>query len=374
MLDAHYTPSEIARQMIMGLPTQFSPNSVADFACGDGALLSEAFKRWPKSQFIANDIDVNLTRRLRRTYGEWSVSAVDFLSESSQQRSKLFSFQKKVDCILINPPFSEKGRAKIESEFFGSQVTAGSTMSFLLRALQFLAPRGYMVAILPDSCFISQRDRGAWNLIKTHFAVQKILTNSRSTFKGIAASTTVAILHYHHIGRVAPPEITPAACLELEIIRGKLQMHLVNELTSVNSYPLVHTSNLSKNRVHILGGRTVDYKHLVNGPAVLVPRVGLVTQEKIAFLPEGETVVLSDCVLAIMCKTNANAKLMSQAILVDWNVFRTAYGGTGAPYTTLERIREALSHCANVQHLMRSQPKTTQKNVNPKHGTTLVLG
>jgi hypothetical protein len=372
MLDAHYTPLEIARQMIAGLPSQFLPSLVADFACGDGVLLSEASKRWPNSHIIANDIDVSLTRRLRRTHGEWSVSAVDFLSDASLRRSKLFPLEQKVDCVLINPPFSEKGKARVVSQFFGAQVTSGSTMTFLLRALRFLAPRGFMVAILPNSCFISERDRDAWDRIKVHFAVQKILSNSPSTFKGIAASTTVAILHYHHVSRVALPTARPVALPELEIIRGKLQMHTADKWSSADGYPLIHTSNLLLNKIHFLGCHIVDYKHIIHGPAVLVPRVGLVTREKVAILPEGTSVVMSDCVLAIQCKTNDNAKLMSQAIFSHWDTFRTAYGGTGAPYTTLERISETLAQCVNVRRVVQAQSKKHREIVNSAREVTVV--
>ena len=150
-------------------------------------------------------------------------------------------------------------------------------------------------------------------------------------------------------------------------------MHLVDEWVSVDGYPLVHTSNLSKNLVSLRGCRTVDYKHIMHGPAVLVPRVGLVTPEKIAFLPEGVSVVLSDCVLGIKCKMNTNASLLNQAILDDWEIFRSAYGGTGAPYTTLERIREVLSSCVNVQYVMQPQSKKAQRNDNSKPRVTLVL-
>ncbi len=358
--------------MILGLPAQFCPHSIADFACGDGALLSEASKRWPESQFIANDIDANLIRKLRRAQNGWRLSTVDFLSENSLQRSKLVSFQQEVDCILINPPFSERGKGKIESEFFGSQVTAGSTMTFLLRALRFLAPRGYMVAILPDSCFISQRDRTAWDRIKLHFAVQKIQSNPRSTFKGIAASTTIAILHHHHIGRMVRPLETPVVNSDLEIFRGKLQMHTVDKWASVGGYPLVHTSNLSRNRVNFLSCPTVNFRHVVNGPAILLPRVGLVTQEKVAILPKCKSVVLSDCVLAIKSKTDNNVALMSQAIFEQWNIFRTAYGGTGAPYTTLERISEVLSLCINAQKVIHSSSEKPPMNATPRLEVTVI--
>lgn len=40
---------------------------------------------------------------------------------------------------------------------------------------------------------------------------------------------------------------------------------------------------------------------------------------------------------------------------------------------TLERIREVLSHCINVQHMMQFQLKKPQKNANSKREVTQVL-
>ncbi|MYM29031.1 methyltransferase [Duganella sp. CY15W] len=347
MLDAHYTPPEIARKMLLELPLDFSPNTVADFACGDGALLLEAANRWPSSQLIANDIDTKLIKRLQRKHGNWITSTADFVSETSLKRSKIYPLQRSVDCILINPPFSEKGKARLTSSFFGSEVTTGSTMAFLLRALQFLAPNGYMVAILPDSCFISDRDKLAWSNIKSHFSVRKVLSNSRSTFKGIAASTTVAVLRYRQHNDFPLAKEKSEVATDIEIVRGKLQMHTVEKWRSENGFPLVHTSNLVKNKIDLKEICIVNYKHVIRGPAVLIPRVGLVTRDKIAILPRHKSVVMSDCVLAVKCETNNHAKVLTDVLFAHWDVFRTAYGGTGAPYTTLERINEVVSYCIN---------------------------
>jgi hypothetical protein len=348
MLDAHYTPPEIARQMLDALPLTFLPKSVADFACGDGALLIQAEMRWNNSRIIANDIDVNLTKRLRRQYTSWEISAIDFLRESSLRRSKLSTLERGgVDCVLINPPFSERSKSRITSVFFDRRIVSGPTMNFLLRALRFLAPRGYMVAVLPDSCFISQRDRIAWDAINAHFVVQKVRRNSRNTFKGIAALTTVAIFHHRDQPQTVPNSnrIPRANAEQIKLVRGKVQMHSADRWEDVTGYPLIHTSDLVANRVKLTGTRRVTFRHVVKGPAVLLPRVGAVTPGKIAVLDEDVSIVLSDCVLAIACRSSDQARTIFSAIVSQWDLFRNAYGGTGAPYTTLDRISEWLTEC-----------------------------
>jgi hypothetical protein len=178
--------------------------------------------------------------------------------------------------------------------------------------------------------------------------MQKVRSNSRTTFKGIAASTTIVILR-HHLGPALSAIVSPKLCSDLEIFRGKLQMHTVNKWAATNGHPLVHTSNLLKNQVNFIGCHIVEFQHVLHGPAILLPRVGSITQQKIAFLPKNFSVVLSDCVLAIKSRTNIDIELLGQAILEEWEVFRTAYGGTGAPYTTLERINEILSVCISAR-------------------------
>ncbi|RYF47176.1 MAG: hypothetical protein EOO38_12665 [Cytophagaceae bacterium] len=76
---------------------------------------------------------------------------------------------------------------------------------------------------------------------------------------------------------------------------------------------------------------------------------------------------MSDCVLAVRSKKNLDIERLGQAILEQWDTFRTAYGGTGAPYTTLERISEILSVCIGAQKVKIAPPAKTMNAVLTIH-------
>lgn len=65
-----------------------------------------------------------------------------------------------------------------------------------------------------------------------------------------------------------------------------------------SAVPLVHTCHLIDGRV-VKSGAKVLAKRQVCGPAILLPRVGRVTPDKICVLEAGETVAVSDCIISI---------------------------------------------------------------------------
>ena len=113
-------------------------------------------------------------------------------------------------------------------------------------------------------------------------------------------------------------------------------MHSV--ISASHGFPLVHTTELT-------GGKAmINTRHglvlsttIVRGPALLFPRVGMVTPEKVCVLDDDVTVALSDCVLAIEFQDSASLKAARDYLIRDWSSFSSIYGGTGAKYTTVKK-------------------------------------
>jgi len=49
--------------------------------------------------------------------------------------------------------------------------------------------------------------------------------------------------------------------------------------------------------------------------------------------------VLSDCVIALKTENLDDARRVYDALMEHWDDFREVYNGTGAKYTTMERLR-----------------------------------
>jgi hypothetical protein len=101
--------------------------------------------------------------------------------------------------------------------------------------------------------------------------------------------------------------------------------------------PFVHSTELRQNMIDLHARRIRKGIAPIEGPAVLLPRVGLPDRRKIAVLGPMK-VVLSDCVLAIQCVTESEAAGLVRAMQRDWASIAQLYGGTGAPYLTMEQL------------------------------------
>ena len=80
------------------------------------------------------------------------------------------------------------------------------------------------------------------------------------------------------------------------------------------------------------------------GPAVLLPRVGRPSVEKIAVLDNGVGVAISDCVIALACASDTAALEVRGRLVQKWPRLEQLYTGTGAPYLTVESIHKLLGY------------------------------
>lgn len=345
MIDAYYTPPELARAMVDLIPNSLEARSAADFAAGEGSLLYAAAQKWPQAVIHANDLSPTVSRRLERFSPHWHVSCTDFLNDESASLAKFYAARGSIDVVLINPPFSERGRRLISWSDMGFDFVSGIATAFLYKALTYISSNGVLVAVLPDGCLVSVRDERAWNVIHQLFHVEVIQDNSRSAFKGASARTSLVRIRRRNVDinrRNVTTVQLPNTLKSFKVIRGTVQMHKIPKAISGAGLPLIHTSQLVGGRIELVNSQHVQLPPAIDGPGVLFPRVGRVTPQKIGILRRSDQVVLSDCILGVKCKNEQQAIDLRDAILLNWSKFAQAYRGTGAPYITVVRATEIL--------------------------------
>ena len=102
---------------------------------------------------------------------------------------------------------------------------------------------------------------------------------------------------------------------------------------------LIHTTNLQKGELVKLKRIMTGQNILVSGNGVVVPRVCNPTPNKVALLDEETVYALSDCIIVLQTSTRIDAERLRDGIIEHWCDFVTVYKGTGAQYTTLERLK-----------------------------------
>lgn len=338
-MDRFYTSPELADALV-GLATPRRRTlSIADFACGEGSLLLAAERRWPAASMIANDVSVASVASLQKSRPNWRAACSDFLSPRSVRSSSLRNHLAGIDLVLLNPPFSRRNRQTFEVAVGNEVFRASIAMAFVVNSIPFLRPDGTILAVLPDGCLVGKHDEPVWRALREQFNVEVIRDNARSAFQGVRARTCLVRMTKVNV-RVSVAEHV-AVPFALTISRGRVQMHSRAVVTAKQGRPLVHTNNLLNGTVtysgeHVQGG-------VLTGPALLFPRVGLVTPGKLCVLGAGRRVTLSDCVLGVVCKTEAEVETLRRMVLASWPTFASAYRGTGAPYITVERASAVLA-------------------------------
>lgn len=338
-MDRFYTSPELADALVGLATTRRRALSIADFACGEGSLLLAAERRWPAASMIANDVSAASIASLRKKRPKWQAACSDFLNPRSVRSSALRNHLKNVDLVLLNPPFSRRNRQTFEVAVGDETLRASIAMAFVVKSLPFLKSDGVILAVLPDGCLVSKHDEPVWRTLRKQFNVEVIRDNSRSAFQGVRARTCLVRMTKLNLSvSVAERVAVPFAPT---ILRGRVQMHSRKIVSDMLGTPLVHTHHL-RNGAVVSSGVHVEGA-VVSGPALLFPRVGLVTPEKLCVLRKGQRVTLSDCVLGVVCRSEKDAETLRQMVLASWPTFASAYRGTGAPYITMERASAVLA-------------------------------
>lgn len=352
-MDRFYTSPELADTLVGLTKKRGRTFTVADFACGEGSLLLAAERRWPLASMIANDVSKQAIAGIRKNRPRWQSACADFLNLRSVRSSALWQHRGSVDLILLNPPFSRRDKRTYKVIFGDKELQASIALAFVVNSLPFLRPSGTILAVLPDGCLVGKHDEPIWQALRQQFKVEVIRDNSRSAFSGVSART--CLVRMTQLERQEAVSLSIGLRAELRILRGRIQMHSRKIVSGRLGRPLVHTT-------HLLAGAVMESSECVEGPvvvgpALLFPRVGLVTPGKLCVLGTNRRVVLSDCVLAVVCKSETEVEALKCRLLMEWPAFASAYRGTGAPYITLERASAVLSEILLAgQSVLREDP------------------
>lgn len=338
----------MATKLVRYIPTQNRAPIVADFTCGNGALLKAAAARYPSGTFLGVDIDPNNIKRLRRSSPEWHLFIADFLdSRSIGRHQQLAAICGKVDAICLNPPFSCRGAAYHDAEWNGETLKCGKALAFLFKALPYLSRNGVAIAILPSGSVTSQRDRDAWDALHRAFVVKIHFNNSSKLFRNCSAHTVVVSLKQRqrvarrksvYVGTTA----RKASIQNVEVFRGTFNVANSSKERLFKSVHVIHTTEIHRDSIRLSSRRAPLANGNKVGFVVLIPRVGNPRTVKCGLYLRSEPIALSSCLIALKCPSKTSARTLQRHLLRNWDIVASYYHGTGAQFVTLEDVSKML--------------------------------
>jgi tRNA1(Val) A37 N6-methylase TrmN6 len=337
--DSFYTSNYLA-DILVNYVTKEDVKTVADFCVGGGELLRSAQARWKNIDLFGIDICQNAISKLEKDHPDWNVECCDFLNEKSLSTCS-FLDGKSFDLILLNPPFTCKGSTKHRIEFDSINFNVSTAMQFLLKSIRFLSPNGILVAILPISAAYSQKDLMIWKYLEQKFHLTVLEERDKQYFKACYPPNIVIVsLNDFSLHRKVSSKNLETINFEIEsIIRGRLSMHEIIEDTNSGKF-LIHTTNLIENEIVSAYCQIKNDIPLINGPGVLIQRVGSPLPTKICLLKKSDKYIISDCLIFIKTPKVEDAKKLKSFIFSNWQSFQNMYKGTGAKYITIDRLKD----------------------------------
>lgn len=340
--DQYFTPTKLADKLISAftIPT---PKQIADFAVGDGKLLCAAQKRWPSVRCTAIDIDEEVIVTLKATYPDWQAHTCDF-TDAEAREEPLTKLKRIVrfPAIALNPPFSiQEGKVRVRAVTIeGTTVRCSPALAFVVDALAYLKKGGQLVAIIPQGPLYNAQDAKARQLLQEHYGFEIVELIPQAGFKNCTPRT--AIVRFTagvSIEMVAETDEAIDETLVSRLIRGSISNTTVESSEHPLSLPFIHTTDLEG--INLYSPKKRIFRSDVvfaTGPAVLIPRVGKPSINKIVLLPAGTQAVLSDCVIAAECLTLEDARELHQRLIAKWSELEQVYGGTGARYISVDKL------------------------------------
>ncbi len=336
MRDSHYTPKNLAEYLVSHIEKQ-DIFSIADFCVGEGDLLKAAKLKWNNVQFYGSDISGDVIHLLGKLYPDWKLCKCDFLNPKS--RGKRLIFKNRYDLILLNPPFTCKG-ATIKSIILDDiEYHVSTAMAFLVEAIKFLKENGIMYAILPQSVAYSQKDEKIRNYLIDKYNLKLFEELNNQGFEKCTPNIVLASINdKNKILQDTKFKRITTGIEQLSIQRGNISMHEVYEVKK-SAIPLIHSTNLKNNTIVDLKYKVNKIRSRIEGPALLIHRVGQPNINKICVIPPKKAYALSDCVIGIKTKTMDDCMLLNKIFIDNWSDFSNLYKGTGAKYITVERLK-----------------------------------
>lgn len=338
--DKYYTPDHLADRLI-GHIAEDNIQTAADFCVGDGDLLKATLRRFPDVMCFGVDISSESIERLRREQTDWSLGTCDFMERGNM--AKLTGIgDRKYDLIVFNPPFTCKGSTLCHIEFDSKAFKCSTALMFLTEALGYLNEKGVLYAILPIGCLCSQKDKELWSYLEENYQL-KVLEKMDRQFWSKCSPNILLVSLKSTVERPAIAQETEHDFTHLPItrvVRGTIGMQEVVFTEGRKGRKVIHTTNMRGNRITEVKRIQNGKQYTIQGTAVLIPRVCNPNKGKICIYKEKSPYVLSDCVIALQTKNEADAQVVFDALMTYWDDFREIYNGTGAKYTTMDRVRE----------------------------------
>lgn len=347
-MDQYYTPAALANQMIVAAGDNV-PRLVADFAAGDGALLRVARDRWPAARFVATDIDPATVVRLRTSMPWVEAGVCDFVDQSKSRCEFLSELKGQVSLIILNPPFSCKGSTKHLVQIGGVDVYCSKAMSFVLESLNYLERGGQIIALLPLSCLTSEKDQQALYILRENYNVSLMHNTGPYEFSKCSVRTSIVKISTNDLNKPCSlnryiegsiARLKYIASIDVEIVRGSSPVHLSSFVSTLETHPFIHTTDIQGGQ--LLGLTRASSGKKFQGPAVLIPRVGPRGSDKVCMLLDEFSVVLSDCVIGLKAVNVSQAQELHRRVTTNWSSIAAVYTGSCAQYITLKRLRDVL--------------------------------
>lgn len=339
MIDRFYTPDEVAHAVAEHVPRTAS--GCVDVACGRGALLLAAEDRSPGIRCIGLDTDRSAVRHVQRMRPGWTVSTGDLTNLRSFARTAAWSQLGDAEILLLNPPFSMGASGGRPCSLIPGSPRTSKAMCFLVTAISHIGP-SLAVALVPDSLSVSDLDREARAYLSKEWHVRLGASFDHKQFDGAAARTSLLFMsRRNRRARGGARWVASQRRLfgsGITLMRGNVPVHK----TKVGrAMPFVHSSDLialAHGAVPRKRSFEVATPRRLTGSCVLVPRVGAPSREHVVVYSRETAIVLSDCVIGLRVRNKCLAYNLRDHIISHWPSFRGLYRGTGAPYTTVERL------------------------------------
>jgi predicted RNA methylase len=344
-LDRYYTPEHVARQALEHVDLLRAPISCADSTCGAGNLLHAANDVFGRLQCIGIDRDRNAIATLRRRQPDWTLATGDLLSRQAYARTFSSLIPRKVDLLIMNPPFSQHGKKSVEITYEDATLKGSVAMAYIMRSFELFRPKQGAVLIVPESLLYSQIDAAARDVLSKKFSLRKIADLENSTFHGARAHACVVQVDRNKKEVSTGESNIVETSLQVQLTRGGLPVHMMKP--ERRGIPYVHSTEIRKiveehKASTLLRTANLD-RGRVKGWLLLIPRVGVPDPSLVRAVKIDNPIRLSDCVIALQCSTRSTAIQVENRIKSSWTDFRELYKGTGARYITLARLRTWLA-------------------------------
>ncbi|MFV0398873.1 MAG: N-6 DNA methylase [Bacteroidales bacterium] len=352
-IDTFYTPPKLAKCLLEHVDI-LNIENVVDFCVGKGELLKAAEEKFGDIKCFGTDIDKSIVYEIKNTHKHWNIEICDFTDSQSRSNTSILK-EGYFDLILSNPPFTCRGSKINKVEYCGSIFHVSTAMMFLVKSLQYLKLSGCLYAIMPSSIIFSEKDKKLICSIRNNYNIEILKEIERQPFKNCAPNIVLIkicrkkefINEVIEVPSAIPiykmPIIYDAKGIDVKIFRGNLCVHEAIKFKNDYGRYFIHSTNLRNNTIVYDNLRVDKASSEIIGPAILIHRVGNPDISKVCKLPKGESVILSDCVIAIMTKSQNIVNKMFDAIIRQETVFLSLYKGTGAKYLTIDRVRRTFN-------------------------------